>query len=75
MATEIGNPPQLWQTYQALGLLCERLGRREQARTAYASALRVIDEVARRLQDQELKRTFLAVRPVKELRERAVGVG
>jgi tetratricopeptide (TPR) repeat protein len=75
MATEIGNPPQLWQTYQALGLLCERLGRREQARSAYASALRVIDEVARRLQDQELKRTFLAVRPVKELRERAVGVG
>jgi hypothetical protein len=26
-ATEIDNPPQLWQTYQALGLLFEQLGR------------------------------------------------
>ena len=31
--------------------------------------------VAIRLQDQELKRTFLAALPVKELRERDVGAG
>ena len=74
MAREIGNPPQLWQTYQALGLLFEQLGRRKQARSAYASALRVIDEVAKRLQDQELKRTFLTAIPVKALREGEGGV-
>jgi tetratricopeptide (TPR) repeat protein len=75
IAREIGNPPQLWQTYQALRQLFERLGRSDQVRSAYASALREIDEVANRLQDQGLKRTFLAVMPVKELREEDVGVG
>jgi DNA-binding NtrC family response regulator/tetratricopeptide (TPR) repeat protein len=74
-AREIGNPPQLWQTYQALGQFFEQLGRRDQVKSAYASALRVIDGVAIRLQDQELKRTFLAAMPVKELRERDVGAG
>jgi tetratricopeptide (TPR) repeat protein len=73
-AREIGNPPQLWQTYQTLGLLCEQLGRKDRARSAYASALRVINQVAHRLQDQELKRTFLAATPVKALRERDVEV-
>ena len=77
LAREIGNPPQLWQTYQALGQLFERLGHRDQVRSAYASALRVIDAVAKRLQDQELKRIFLAAKPVKELRQgdRRLGKG
>jgi hypothetical protein len=42
-------------------------------RSAYARALQVIDEVAKRLQDQELQHTFLAAMPVKELRESAAG--
>ena len=37
---EIGNPPQLWQTYQALGEFFEQLGQRDQARSAYTSAPR-----------------------------------
>ena len=41
---------------------------RDQARAAYTSALRVIDEVAKRLQDQELKHTLLIARPVEEIR-------
>lgn len=75
LAREIGNPPQLWQTYQAQGQLFKQPGQRDQARPVYASALQVIDEVAKRLQDQELKRTFLAARPIKELREGARGLG
>jgi tetratricopeptide (TPR) repeat protein len=75
LARAIGNPPQLWQTYQAQGQLFEQLGQRDQARSAYASALRVIDAVAKRLHDQELKRTLLAARPVKELREGARELG
>jgi len=67
---EIGNPPQLWKTYQALGELYERQHDLERAREAYRNALEVIDGVAERLQDQELQRTFLAARPVQEIRER-----
>jgi class 3 adenylate cyclase/tetratricopeptide (TPR) repeat protein len=70
LAKEIGNPPQLWKTYQALGELYERQGAAEQAKSAYASAIEVIEEVAGRLQDQEIKWVFLAARPVLEIRER-----
>ena len=70
LAKEIGNPPQLWKTYQALGELYERQGARDQARSTYASAIEVIEGVASRLQDQEIKRVFLAARPVMEIRER-----
>jgi len=35
----------------------------------------VIDGVAERLQDQELKRTFLAARPVQAIRERLAQAG
>ena len=69
-AKEIGNPPQLWKTYQALGELYEQQGATAQARSAYASAIEAIDGVADRLQDQDLKRTFLAAKPVQGIQER-----
>jgi class 3 adenylate cyclase/tetratricopeptide (TPR) repeat protein len=72
---EIGNPPQLWKTYQALGALYESQADFGRARVAYQSAIDVIDEVAERLQDQELKRTFLAARPVQAIRERLAQAG
>src|SRR5262249_23406415 len=74
-AREISNPPQLWKTYQALGALYESQADLERARAAYQSAIDVIDEVAERLQDQELQRPFLAARPVHEIRERLAQVG
>jgi tetratricopeptide (TPR) repeat protein len=70
VAKQIGNPPQLWKTYQALGQVYERQGTPDRARSAYASALEVIEGVASRLQDQELKRVFLSAQPVQEIRER-----
>jgi tetratricopeptide (TPR) repeat protein len=69
IAREIGNPPQLWKTYQALGALYESQVDLERARVAYQSAMDVIDGVAEQLQDQALQRTFLAARPVQEIRE------
>jgi tetratricopeptide (TPR) repeat protein len=75
IAREIGNPPQLWKTYQALGTLYESQADLGRARVAYQSAMDVIDRVAERLQDQELQRTFLAARPVQEIRERLAQVG
>jgi tetratricopeptide (TPR) repeat protein len=75
LAREIGNPPQLWKTYQALGTLYEWQADLERARAAYQSAMDVIDEVAERLQDQEIQRIFLAARPVQEIRERLAQAG
>jgi tetratricopeptide (TPR) repeat protein len=75
IAREIGNPPQLWKTYQALGALYEWQADLEQAQAAYRSALDIIDGVAEQLQDQELKCTFLAARPVQEIRERLAQAG
>lgn len=72
LAKEIGNPPQLWKTYQALGELYEKRESKDQARSAYAGALEVIEEVASRLQDQEMKQTFLAAKPVQEIRRKVV---
>jgi class 3 adenylate cyclase/tetratricopeptide (TPR) repeat protein len=74
LAREIVNPPQLWKTYQALGALYESQADLGRARVAYQSAIDVIDRVAERLQDQELQRTFLAARPVQEIRERLTQV-
>ena len=65
----------LWKTSQTLGALYESQADRERARAAYQSAMDVIDEVAERLQDQELQRTFLAARPVQEIRERLAQAG
>jgi tetratricopeptide (TPR) repeat protein len=70
IAREIGNPPQLWKTYQALGALYEWQADHGGAGAAYRSALEVIEGVAARLQNQELRRTFLQARPVQELRAR-----
>jgi hypothetical protein len=73
LVKEIGNPPQLWKTCQALGELYEKQGATDQVRSAYASALEVIDGVADRLEDQEIKQTFLTAKPVQERRSKVVG--
>jgi hypothetical protein len=70
VAKQVGSPPRLWKTYQALGEVYERQGAPDQARAAYASAMERVEGVASRLQDQELKRIFLSVRPVRAIQER-----
>lgn len=69
VAREIGNPPQLWKTYRALGELYERKRDLNQARYAYASAGQVIEDTASRLQDSVINQTFLSARQVTEIRE------
>jgi tetratricopeptide (TPR) repeat protein len=70
VALEIGNPPQLWKTYAALGELHERQGESGRMRSAYTSALQGIEGVAERLNNQELKQTFLSAHPVRAIRAR-----
>jgi tetratricopeptide (TPR) repeat protein len=66
---DIGNPPQLWQTYQALGALYEWRAEWRRAHAAYANALDVIEGVAARLHDFDVKQTFLVAQPVQQIRE------
>jgi tetratricopeptide (TPR) repeat protein len=70
VALEIGNPPQLWKTYGALGELYERQCESDRTRSAYASAIQVIEAVAERLHNQEIKQTFLSAHPVQAIRAR-----
>ncbi len=73
IATEIGNPNQLWRTHAAIGDLVGVRSDTEAADEAYRAALGVIDGVAERL-DGERAATFLAAEPVVAIREALEGV-
>ena len=74
-ALAVGNPPQLWRTYVAIGSLCEAQGRRAVARKAYVEALSVIDEVAAGLSDESLRSVLLASDHVQSIRRAAAVAG
>jgi class 3 adenylate cyclase/tetratricopeptide (TPR) repeat protein len=71
VASELGNPPQLWKTHAALGALRQAQGRPEEAREAYREAVAVIDQVAASLTDASLRETFLDSHEVRALRASA----
>jgi class 3 adenylate cyclase/tetratricopeptide (TPR) repeat protein len=71
LAQEVGNPPQLWKTYVALGDLRKAQRREKEAREAYGEALAVIKRVAEGLEDEKLRETFLSSRHVRGIREKA----
>ncbi|MBI1885977.1 MAG: AAA family ATPase [Chloroflexi bacterium] len=71
IAKEIGNPPQLWKTYVALGDLRKAQGEPDQARKAYREAYSVIESVAEGLTDEALRETFLTSPHVRGIREAA----
>ncbi len=59
LATEIGNPRQLWLTYESLAQWCEGQGLVSQGREARQQAVEIIDKVANDLKSVEIKQTFL----------------
>jgi tetratricopeptide (TPR) repeat protein len=71
VASEIGNPPQIWKTHAALAELRQAQGRPEEAREAYRAALAVIDQVAAGLTDESLRQAFLNSDQVRALRASA----
>jgi tetratricopeptide (TPR) repeat protein len=75
LAERVGSPPQIWKTWLALGDLREVQGRPEEARQAYQEAVAVVDEMASRLTDRELRETFLASEQVQATRRRPAGAG
>ena len=71
LAKEIGNPPQLWQTYVATGDLRQAQDRPNEAHRAYRDALSIIEDVAAGLNDESLKDTFLNSSHVQAIRRKA----
>ena len=71
IAQQIGNPPQLWKTYIAIGDLREAQGQEAAARLAYREALAIIDSVAASLSDDQLRETFLGSDHVRSIRRLA----
>jgi tetratricopeptide (TPR) repeat protein len=68
LARAIGNPGQLWKTWDALGGVRAAMGKSDEAAAAWREAVAVIDRVASSLQDANLRETFLASRHVSEIR-------
>jgi tetratricopeptide (TPR) repeat protein len=73
-ALRIGNPPQIWQSYAALGELRRAQGREDDERAAYGDALAVCERVASRLSDPALRDALLGSDLVASYRRAATGV-
>ena len=71
LSRDLGNPPQLWRTHQALGALHEERAEPERAHEAYRDALGVIEGVAAGLQDPERRRILLDAPTVRRIEEGA----
>jgi hypothetical protein len=60
LAADLGLPAEHWQIQAALATLFEAAGDSAQARTARASAARIIQELAQGIKDEALRARFLA---------------
>ena len=69
IALKIGNPPQLWKTYSAIGNLLKKQGRGKDAIKAYQDAIDIIEGVASELKNEQLKNTFLKSTHVKNIQK------
>ena len=58
-AKEVGNPPQLWRTFYALGQLKKAQGLYDEAEGKYREGLKVIEGTALVLKNKELRDIFL----------------
>jgi predicted negative regulator of RcsB-dependent stress response len=71
LALDIGNAGQTWRTHEAIGDLCSAQGLAEEARSAYARAVSVIDEIASSLRDDELRSNLLRSAAADRLRRQS----
>jgi len=60
IAADLGLPGERWQIQAALGSMYEAGGAQAQARTAWASAARIVQELAQGIKDETLRTRFLA---------------
>lgn len=67
LAHEVGNPPQVWKTLLVSAQVCESMNDRGAAQTALGAAVDVINGVAVKLRDTQLRASFLASPPVRQV--------
>ena len=72
-AQELGNPTVLWKTYQAVGNMLLKQGKREDARSAFQAAVKIVQGLAEDLTDAELKEGYLKSEPIRKLVSLAQG--
>jgi tetratricopeptide (TPR) repeat protein len=70
LANEIGLPGELWQIQMALGEAYISQGEREQAYQTFARAVSIVQELAEKMKDEELRTNFLAAPAVQRVLER-----
>ena len=70
-AEEIGLPGELWQIRAGLGELYEERGEPEEARRAFAGATKTLQRLVARIEDEELRKDFLAAPQVRRVLERS----
>jgi tetratricopeptide (TPR) repeat protein len=68
-ARKVGNPPQVWKTLVALTELCRAKRKQTLARAHAMEAFNVINGVASRLVDEDLRATLLGAAEVQYIRE------
>jgi predicted negative regulator of RcsB-dependent stress response len=66
-AKALGNPTVTWHAYQALGNLLLKQNKRQEALSAYQAAVKVVQGLAEKLTDEELKDGYLKSEPVRNL--------
>ncbi|GAC1546755.1 MAG: hypothetical protein NVS2B7_22120 [Herpetosiphon sp.] len=71
LAQDVGNPPQLWKTYVAIGQLRQLQGRAADGVAAYRAAVLVIEDVAADLTDPTRRTVFLCSPHIAGIRQRA----
>ncbi|MGH9008400.1 MAG: AAA family ATPase [Acidimicrobiia bacterium] len=64
LASEVGNPPQIWKTWLSVAHLRDAQGRADDAREAFGHAADVIEQMAARLSDPQRREIFLTSGPV-----------
>ncbi len=69
LATQVGNPTQLWLTHAAQGDLCSARRLIPDAQSAYQEALNVIQQVADDLEDDGLREVLLTSNSVGEIKQ------
>jgi class 3 adenylate cyclase len=73
LARKVGNPTQIWKTHQALSNLYHKQSKRDQASTECLNALKIVQGIAEKLTDPELKEGFLESETIREVFARAEG--
>jgi hypothetical protein len=70
LANEIGLPGELWQIEVALGEVYTSCGEMEQAYQTFVRAVAIVQGLAEKMKDEELRTNFLATPAVQRVLER-----